>query len=263
MSEADVTAARNVIGRTDVRTGWSPPGGFSIVTLARIGGLIYLAIIALGLFGEVAVRGALVVSGDAAQTASNILASETLWRAGIVGDLLMHVLDVPLIVILYLLLEPAGRTLAWVATAMNVVQTCVLATNKLTLLVPILLVPMSARFGGLTGDDLSALSYFAIKLHGHGFGVGLVFFGVASIVRGWLIFRCGYLPRALGAMLAIAGICYLVNSFALLLAPALAAMLFPLVLLPAFVGELALCLWLIVKGVDADAWNAARRRRPG
>ncbi len=68
---------------------------------ARIGGLIYLAIICLGLFGEVFVRNSLIVSGDASATAGNIVGSRALWRAGIAGDLLMHVLDVPLIVILY------------------------------------------------------------------------------------------------------------------------------------------------------------------
>ena len=224
-------------------------------TNARLGGLIYLAIIALSLFGEVFVRGTLIVSGDAAGTAANIRASPGLWRAGIARDLLMHVLDVPLIVILYLLLKPAGRHLALVATWRNVVQTSVLAANKLTLVVPLLTLPGTMSLGALTQPELDALSYLAIQLHGHGFAVGLVFFGVASVVRGYLIFKSGCFPRALGVLLGLAGLSDLVNSFALLLAPPLAATLFPAIQLPALVGEPALCLWLIAKGaaLDADA----------
>ncbi|HLO95720.1 MAG TPA: DUF4386 domain-containing protein [Burkholderiaceae bacterium] len=86
--------------------------------------------------------------------------------------------------------------------------------------------------------------------------VGLIFFGLACLLRGWLIARSTFLPRALGALLAAAGACYLVNSCALLLAPPLADLLFPWVLLPSFVGELALSLWLLVKGMDEAAWRA-------
>lgn len=226
---------------------------------ARIGGLMYLAIIALGLFGELFVRGALVVSGDPAATAGNIAASPWLWRAGIAGDLLMHVLDVPVIVILYLLLRPVSQTLAVLATLMNLVQTCVLVANKLTLLVPLYLLDSAATLGGFSPEQRHALSYLAIQAHGHGFGVGLIFFGFACLVRGYLVFRSGYLPRILGVLLVVAGLCYLTNSFALLLAPALATLLFPAVLVPAFVAELALALWLVVKGVNLQRWEAARR----
>jgi Domain of unknown function (DUF4386) len=122
----------------------------SLLARARLGGLIYLAIIALGLFGELFVRGSLILSGDAARTAANIAASQTLWRAGIAGDLLMHVLDVPLIVILYLLLKPVSRSLALVATLLNMVQTSVLVANKLTLIVPVLALSNTLQQGGLS-----------------------------------------------------------------------------------------------------------------
>jgi hypothetical protein len=207
------------------------------------------------MFGEVFVRGSLVVSGDAESTASNILASQALWRAGIASDLLMHVLDVPLIIILYLLLRPVNRSLALLASLLNIVQTCVLVANKLTLIVPLLVLPESLHLSGLSRQELHALSYVAINLHGYGFGVGLIFFGFASLTRGYLIFKSGYFPRILGVLLGVAGVSYLVNSFALLLAPSLASAMFPAILLPALVGELAFSLWLLVKGVDANAWK--------
>ena len=217
---------------------------------ARLAGVLYLAIILLGLFGELVVRGTLVVPGDAAATAAKIAASPLLWRAGIAGDLLMHVCDVPVILIFYWLLRPVSKNLALLATLFNLVQTAVLVLNKLTLLVPMLLLDDVETLKAFSAQQLDALSYLAIEAHGYGFGIGLVFFGFACLVRGHLIVRSGFFPRTLGWLLQIAGLSYLTNSFALLLAPSFAAAIFPGVLVPAFIGELSICLWLIVKGVD-------------
>lgn len=233
---------------------------------ARIGGALYLAIIPLGMFGELFVRGTLVVSGNAAATADNIEASQMLWRMGIAGDLLMHVFDVPVIVVFYLLLKPVSKSLALLATLINLVQTAVLVANKLSLLVPLYLLENSSYLKEFSSAQLDSLSYLAIKSHGFGFGIGLIFFGVACLVRGYLIFRSGYLPKALGVLISVAGLSYLINSFALLLAPAFAASIFPAVLVPAFVGELSLCLWLIVKGVNLERWQqrvALQQSTPG
>jgi len=221
---------------------------------ARLAGAFYLAIIVLGLFGELAVRGTLVVPGDAAATLARIAASPGLWRAGIVADLLMQVCDVPMIVIFYLLLRPVHHGMALFAALINLVQTAVLVANKISLLVPLMLIDGTVPF---SDAQRAALSQAAIRLHGQGFAVGLVFFGFACLANGWLIHRSGFLPRVLGLLQAVAGLSYLVNSAALLLAPALADALFPWVLLPAFVGELALALWLSFKGVDAARWPHA------
>lgn len=95
------------------------------------------------------------------------------------------------------------------------------------------------RTGGAAAGQRQALSYLAIQLHGQGFAIGLVFFGFTCLVTGHLMARSGYFPPWLGRLFQIAGLSYVVNSFALLLAPSLAQALFPAVLLPAFVGELA------------------------
>ena len=214
---------------------------------------MYLAIIFLGLFGEAMVRESVVVSGNAEATLRNLMESQMQWRLSIVGDLVMHILDVPLIVIMYYLLKPVDRLLALVATVANVVQTAVLAANKLTLVVPLLLLQKPGDIPASTWE--ATLSFLAIRLHGYGFGIGLLFFGVACLVRGYLVFRSTYFPRTLGVLLALAGLAYLVNSVALLLAPSVAAKLFPAILAPALVGEGAFCLWLLVKGVDQSAWE--------
>jgi hypothetical protein len=95
-----------------------------------------------------------------------------------------------------------------------------------------------------------------MRMDSNGFGFGLIFFGCGCLVLGWLIRRSGYLPWILGALIQLAGACYLVNSFALILAPSLAGALFPAIMLPPFVGETSLALWLLVKGVDLERWNA-------
>ena len=193
---------------------------------ARIAGILYLAIIILGMFSELFVRGTLVVSGDAAATAKAISASPFLWRTGIVGDLLMHIFDVPVIVVFYYLLRPVSGSLALFATLINVVQTAVLVANKMTLLIPLFLLENGDYLKAFSPEQLHALLYLAIKAHGYGFAIGLIFFGVACLVRGYLIFKAGYLPKTLGVLMGIAGLSYLVNSFALLLAPPLANAMF-------------------------------------
>jgi hypothetical protein len=148
---------------------WATGFDFDAPRSARLAGMLYLAIIALGLFGELGVRGALVVPGDAAATFGRITASPGLWRSGIVADLLMQVCDVPVIVIFYLLLRPVHRGVALFATLINLVQTAVLVANKLSLLLPLFLIEGTARFAAFSPEQRAALSHLAIQTHGHGF----------------------------------------------------------------------------------------------
>ncbi|MGA7992749.1 MAG: DUF4386 domain-containing protein [Thermoanaerobaculia bacterium] len=224
-------------------------------TLARIGGVLYLLIIVTGLFGEMFVRGKLVVSGDATATAANITASQVLWRLGVTGDLIMHVCDVPLMLIFYVLLRPVNKTLALLGVLFNLVQTAALVAFKLNLLVALFLLGSAGYLKALESRQLHALMYLFIKADGYGFGIGLIFFGCACLVFGYLIRKSGYLPRAIGVLMQIAGVCYLTNSLSLLLAPAVANAIFPAILIPAFIGELSFCLWLLVKGVNVPKWE--------
>src|SRR5678810_280843 len=98
----------------------------SIKQVARIGGVFYLLIIVAGLMGEFFVRAKLIVSGDAAATTNNIESSSLLWRFGIAGDLFMHVCDIPLVLIFYILLKPVSKNLALLAMLFVLTQTAVL-----------------------------------------------------------------------------------------------------------------------------------------
>jgi hypothetical protein len=222
---------------------------------ARIGGALYLIIILAGMFAVIFVRGKLIVSGDATATANNIMASPLLWRMGIACDLIMHVCDVPLMLIFYVILRPVNKNLALLVVLFNLVQTAVLVANELNLLAALFLLGRADYLKAFEPHQLHALSYLSLKLQDYGFGVGLIFFGCECLIVGYLIFRSVYLPKAIGLLMQLAGLCYLTNSFALLLAPTFANMLFPAVLVPAFIGELSLCLWLLVKGVNVPKWN--------
>ena len=161
------------------------------------------------------------------------------------------------LVIFYLLLQPVSKSLALASTAFNLVQTSVLTLNKLSLLTPLAMIDGASYLGAFSAQQLNDLGYLAIKSHGHGFAIGLIFFGVVCLIRGYLIFKSTFLPAALGVLLQLAGASYLINSVALILAPDVAQILFPWILLPAFVGELSLAAWLTVKGVDPARWQMA------
>lgn len=222
---------------------------------ARIGGVLYLIIIVAGLFGEAFVRDKLIVSGDATATANNIMASQLLWRIGVAGELIMLVCAVALALIFYVLLKPVSRNLALLAAFFNLVSIALEGANKLNLFAALFLLGRADYLKAFEPHQLHALAYLSLKSYGYGFGISLVFFGCVCLVLGYLIFRSGYLPKILGVLMQIAGLSYLTNSFTLFLAPTYAAMMFPGILVPAFIAETSLCLWLIVKGVNVPKWK--------
>lgn len=227
----------------------------SINTTARIGGIFYLILILAGMFAVLIVRDKLVVSGNAVATYNNIMGAQSLWRSGIVADLIMHVLDIPIMLIIYILLKPVNKNIALLALLFNLIQTAVLVANKLNLIAALLPLESANYLKDIDPNQLQAQVYLSIKLHDIGFGVGLIFFGFTCLANGYLIFRSGYLPKALGVLMQIAGACYLANNFTLLLSPKTAAGLFPAIMIPCLVAELSFCLWLICKGVNTAKWK--------
>lgn len=228
--------------------------GTSPQVYARTGGVLYLIIIVIGFCGEFFVRNKLVVSGDVTATANNIMASESLWRISIAGDLILLVCSVALTLILYVLLRPVNKNLALLAVFFNIVEFPIEAVSKLCLLAALFLSGNADYLKAFEPHQLHALVKIFLKLHDYGFGIDLVFFGFACLVYGYLLFRSGYFPRTLGVLMAIAGLSYLTNSFTLILAPAYAGRIFP-ILMFALIGELSLCLWLMVKGVNEQRWK--------
>jgi len=225
---------------------------------ARIGGVLYLIVIVIGFCSEFFVRDKLVVSGDVTATANNIMASESLWRISIAGELILLVCAVALTLILYVLLRPMNKNLALLAVFFNIIEFPIEAASKLFLFAALFLSGNTDYLKAFEPHQLHALVKISLKLHDYGFGIDLVFFGFACLVYGYLLFRSGYFPKALGVLMAIAGLSYVANSFTLILAPAYAGTIFPILVL-ALIGELSLCLWLMVKGVNVPKWNEKAR----
>jgi hypothetical protein len=222
---------------------------------ARTGGVLYLIIIVLGIFGEAVVRGRIVVSGDAVATAANITSMESLWRFGIAAEFLSLVCTIALAMIYFVLLRPVSKDLNLLATFLRLVSIVIEAVAALGLVVALFPLGNAAYLKAFTPEQLYILASLAIKSHSYGFSVSLLFLGCTFLIHGYLIFKSGYLPSVLGILIQVAGVGYLTNSFALILYPAVANQVFLAIIIPVFVGELSLCLWLLVKGVNVQKWN--------
>ncbi len=222
---------------------------------ARIGGVLYLIIIVLGIFGEAFVRDRIFVSGDATATAANLRSMESLWRFGIATELLLLICATALTLIFFVLLRPVSRELALLAVFFNLVSVAVEAVAALGLVTALFPLGNAGYLKAFPPEQLYVMASLAIKSHSYGFGVALIFFGCVCLILGYLIFKSGFLPKAIGVLMQIAGLSYLTDSFALILAPTFANRIFPAVLVPAFVGEASLCLWLLIKGVNVPKWE--------
>ena len=221
---------------------------------ARIGGALYLMIIGLGIFGQWA-KGRVVVSGDAAATAANLISMETLWRFGIAFEFLALICVIALAMIYYVLLRPVSKELNLLATFLRIIGIAVESVAALYLMVALFPLGDAAYLKAFTPEQLYGLASLAIKSHSYGYTLALLFFGFTFLFHGLLISKSGFLPKALGLMIQVGGFCYLTNSFVFFLAPSVADILFPWVLLPCFVAELSLALWLLLKGVNVQRWQ--------
>lgn len=220
---------------------------------ARIAGVLYLIIIAGGLFAEVFVLERLVVSGDPAATAANILSHEMLYRLGLTAHVIVLLSALTLLFILYRLLKHVNASLAQFMVFFNLVSIAIESASLLYLFEPLVLLKSVSRFSALDPGQLQALAYAPLRLQSAGYDLALVFFGIFCIAIGALIWQSTFLPRIVGVLIAVAGLCYPINSFVHFLAPQHS--LFPYILLPCFIGELALCLWLMAKGVNLAKWE--------
>jgi len=229
---------------------------------ARIGGVLYLITIIVGIFNEAFVKGSIVVSGDATATASNLRSMESLWRLGIAGQLVMVICTVTVTLILYMLLRPVSKDLALLATFFSLIATAVDTAYMLQLVQALLPLGSAGYLKAFTPEQLYAMSSLLLKSHALGYGIGLLLFGPFFLISGYLIFRSTYLPRAIGILYQIGGLAYMANGFVLVLAPSFASQIFSIMVVPAFVGESSFCLWLIVKGVNMDKWNLRLGAQP-
>jgi len=215
---------------------------------AHLAGLLYLIVIVAGAFAEFYVRGKIVVRGDAGATSHNILANELLYRWGSVGYIADIALYVFVSVVLYELLKPVNRSLSLLALAFSLVGSAVGAVTVAFHLAPLALLSGDTYLNAFSADELQSLSLLSLKLHTLSYHLCLIFFAVHLAIVGQMIVASAVLPRLIGALLFVGAGCYLVNSFANLMYPHIAATLSPYILIPAVAGEILLALWLLLFG---------------
>src|SRR6266478_4857774 len=217
------------------------------------GGLWWLCIVA-GIIGF-GFGGPLIVANDAAATAANILAKESLFRLGFTADLISGLSYVGVTVFIYYVLKPVSRSLSLLGAFFGLAGVAIGGASWVIHLVPLLLLHGDQYLTAFTTSQLQAMSLAALNLQLQIFPIGMVFFGIQCISIGYLIARSAFLPRILGVLLAIGGACYVIASFANFLAPSFGPQLVPFMMPVALIGEGSLGLWLLVKGVNVQRWN--------
>lgn len=214
------------------------------------GALLLISIIAGG-FGEIFVLSKLIVGGNANETAHNIMASGLLFRFGFASYLIEAICDVTLILIFYLLLKPVHKNIALLTVFFGLVSTITFAFAELFYIAaPMILAADYLK--SFSPDQINSLALLSLKLYGYGAGVFMVFYGLATLLRGYLIFHSGYFPQFLGLLLILSGSCFLIRNFILVLAPSYVS---DLLLLPMLISIITMSLWFLFKGVNVDKWR--------
>jgi len=214
---------------------------------ARIAGAVYLSMVITGPFSLLYVPGKLIVHGNATATGANVLAHDTLFRFGIVAGLFGQVLFICLAVALYRLLGDVNKTWARLMFGFVLVAAAVGFVNELNDLGARILFHGGEFLSVFDRTQLDALGMLFIRLHSQGNMIAEIFWGLWLFPFGLLVFRSGFLPRFIGVWLMINCFGYLVLSMTALFFPAYNDKLF-LYLQPVFFGELAIMLYLLIKG---------------
>jgi hypothetical protein len=237
----------------------NPLNSLSATATARLAGLGYLILAICGGFAHFGVRQRLVVPGDAAATAQNLLANAQLFRFGIVLELLGQVVFIFLVFALYDLLKVVHRKRAVTMVTLVVIAVTVTCLNMVNQAAALLVLDGGAWTAAFDPAQREALSLFFMELHHVGYSVvAQVFFGLWLVPLGVLIWASGFIPRIIGGLLVLAGAGYLVDVVLVAMLPSVTFVLSEFT----FVGELLLMGWLLVRGVNAPAWTerAARTR---
>jgi hypothetical protein len=214
---------------------------------ARIAGAVYLSMVLTAPFTLLYVPGKLILRGDAAATANNILAHETMFRLSILGDLFTHVIFICLGIALYRLLSGVNKTWALLMLAFVLVSAGVGFLSTLNNLAALILFRGADFLAVFDKPQLNALGYLFIRLHGQSIFMNEIFWGLWLFPFGLLVFRSGFLPRFIGVWLMINCFGYLALSVIAFFDPAHYDAAFRWAQ-PVLFGELAIMLWLLIKG---------------
>jgi hypothetical protein len=236
--------------------------GTSPRSYARFAGVLYLILLFCGPFSMLYVPSTIIVPGDATATARNLVASEALFRAGLVSDAIIFLTEIALVAVLYVLFRPVSRTLSLVAAFARLAMATVQGVNLLGNFTALLLVSGAGYLAAFEPGQLHALTLLSLDVRAYGVHVWEAFFALHCLVLGYLIFRSGFLPRPLGVLMAVAAVGYLANSLGNFVAPGYRGVFALVVAVTAMVGELPFLLWLLINGVNVQEWYSRAFRSP-
>jgi Domain of unknown function (DUF4386) len=220
-------------------------------TKARFAGALFLFTIIAGVYAQAFISDRLVVSHDAATTAANILANQSLYRLGFTVYLLEMASQVATVVLFYQLLKPVSRTGAMLAAVFELIGCGIKIFSRLFYLAPLLVLGAGASYLSVFNkEQLDSIALLLIRINNSGAAIALAFFGFSTLLQGWLIYRSGFLPRWLGVIGIIGGFGWLT-----FLSPPLGMRLFLYLAVYALIGSLATIVWLLTVGVDERRWR--------
>jgi Domain of unknown function (DUF4386) len=222
-------------------------------TYARVIGVLFLLSFVAGGFGEIYVPSRLIVAADPAATAANFQTHVMLFRMSFASYLIEAMCDIGASLAFYVLLAPVRKDLSLLAAFFGLVGTAVYAVAELFYFAASFTLGRADYLKSFSAAQLNTLAMLSLKLFGYGGGLFLVFYGVATFLRGYLISRSGYLPKFIGVLVMLGGVGFIARNFALVLAPSLPSASLLLLVLP---GVLSLGVWLLVRGVDVPTWEA-------
>ena len=222
----------------------------------RFAGLLYVLTSIVGFFALAYVPGKLIVHGNAAATANNIAASETLFRLGIVAGLIGQAGFIFVALALYDLLKGVNRRHATLMVILIVASIPIAFLNELNAIAALVLVRGADFLSIIEKAQRDALAMLFLKLHGQGFVVAEIFWGLWLFPLGLLVYRSRFLPRFLGVWLIFAGVAWVILSLTGVLLPQYQDTV-DTYSQPAIVGEIAFMLWLLIKGAKPPDLEAA------
>jgi hypothetical protein len=239
------------MGGTNMSTGAVPrPIETSPRLKARIAGALYLLTILTGIFAQGFVSGSLMVDGDAAVTANNILAHKGLFQLGFAVYLIEMACQIAMIPLFYDLLKPAGRSVSLVAASLGFAGCVVKIVARVFFIAPLFVLGGAQYLNVFSAEQLQALALLFLKVNDRGAAIALVFFGFYAILTGYLIVRSTFLPRILGIVSVLAGLGWLTFLY-----PPLGYRLFPYIAPLGLLGAALLLLWLLIFGVNEQRWK--------
>ena len=223
---------------------------------ARVAGAVYLSMVLTAPFSLIYVPSKLIVRGNATATADNILAHESMFRLSIMGDLVGQVIFICLAIALYRLLRDVNKTWAWLMVSFVLVSAAVGFLNALNNIAALILFRGGEFLTVFDRAQREALGMLFIRLHNQGQFIDEIFWGLWLFPFGLLVFRSGFLPRILGVWLMINCFGYLVLSVTALFFPFYYDVAFRFAQ-PVLFGELAIMLWLLIKGAKVPSLGTA------